>query len=73
MDDSGAILEIRDNGGRRTGIDRRHYSYSGHIPERRSGVDRRKLEDRRQDFKLFEHQAENGNYERRKAMKGLAC
>ncbi len=40
--------EILDNGGRRTGIDRRYYSYSGHIPERRCGFDRRKLDDRRQ-------------------------
>jgi len=30
-----------DNGGRRTGSDRRQFSYAGHIPERRSGEDRR--------------------------------
>ena len=35
--------EIRDNGGRRSGIDPRQFSYSGHIPERRSGLDRRKI------------------------------
>jgi len=30
-----------DNGGRRSGGDRRNYSYTLHIPERRSGKDRR--------------------------------
>jgi len=37
---------LHDNGGRRSGIDRRQYSYHFHIPERRSkerrsGFDRR--------------------------------
>jgi hypothetical protein len=36
-----------DNGGRRLGIDRRKYSYTIHIPERRSGKDRRSGFDRR--------------------------
>jgi len=36
-----------DNGGRRTGIERRHFSYSAHIPERRSGQERRSGKDRR--------------------------
>ena len=36
-----------DNGGRRSGGDRRIYSYTLHVPERRSGVDRREGEDRR--------------------------
>ena len=36
-----------DNGGRRSGGDRRSYSYSVHLPERRSGKDRRSGEDRR--------------------------
>ncbi len=31
-----------DNGGRRCGLDRRQFSYSGHVPERRSGEERRK-------------------------------
>ena len=48
MSSSDEMQEIRDNGGRRSGIDRRYYSYSGHIPERRGGEDRRKLDDRRQ-------------------------
>ena len=38
---------LNDNGGRRLGDDRRLYSYNGHIPERRSGKDRRTGMDRR--------------------------
>ena len=33
---------LRDKGGRRIGVDRRTFSYSLHIPERRSHSDRRK-------------------------------
>ena len=36
-----------DNGGRRSGIDRRQFSYAIHIPERRSEEDRRNGLDRR--------------------------
>jgi hypothetical protein len=36
-----------DNGGRRSGGDRRKYSYTLHVPERRSGKDRRNGKDRR--------------------------
>jgi len=36
-----------DHLGRRLGIDRRVFSYSLHIPERRSGQDRRSGKDRR--------------------------
>jgi hypothetical protein len=32
---------------RRSGIDRRNFSYTGHAPERRAGNDRRSLQDRR--------------------------
>ena len=38
---------LQDNGGRRIGFDRRSFSYSLHIPERRSFDDRRKGENRR--------------------------
>jgi hypothetical protein len=38
-----------DNGGRRRGGDRRCFSYSNHLPERRSGGDRRSGRDRRQN------------------------
>ena len=47
-----------DNGGRRSGIDRRLFSYSTHIPERRrteerrSGLDRRSGQDRRKNFRI---------------------
>ena len=40
-------LTSTDNGGRRSGGDRRTYSYTMHFPERRSGEDRRKSKDRR--------------------------
>ena len=36
-----------DNGGRRTGIDRRKFFYAAYLPERRSGEDRRNGLDRR--------------------------
>ena len=36
-----------DNGGRRSGADRRNYSYTLHIPEIRKGKDRRSGDDRR--------------------------
>ncbi len=42
-----AINEIIDNGGRRSGVDRRQFSYDFHVPERRSGLDRRSGVDRR--------------------------
>lgn len=32
---------IKDNGNRRFGIDRREFSYTAYLPERRSGKDRR--------------------------------
>ena len=40
-------LKMIDNGGNRKGIDRRIFEYSAYIPERRSGIDRRKDFDRR--------------------------
>jgi len=36
-----------DNGGRRSGTESRQFSYKLHIPERRSGKDRRSELDRR--------------------------
>jgi hypothetical protein len=38
---------LPDSGGRRSGIERRKFSYSVHIPERRCGQDRRSDIDRR--------------------------
>lgn len=44
------ILEIADRGGGRSGIERRRFTYSAHIPDRRSGLERRSGEDRRSGF-----------------------
>jgi hypothetical protein len=38
---------LSDNEGRRSGIERRQFLYNGHIPERRSGKNRRNGLDRR--------------------------
>lgn len=40
----------KDNGGRRSGAERRQFSYSSHIPERRRSEDRRTGLDRRNDI-----------------------
>jgi hypothetical protein len=47
MNFPGRVFFGADKGGRRSGIDRRQFSYSEHIPERRSGADRRSGKDRR--------------------------
>ena len=47
VSDSRMEQELRDNGGRRSGIDRRQFLYTGHIPERRAVEDRRSRVDRR--------------------------
>jgi len=47
MTDEHLDFNTDDNGGRRSGIERRRFSYSDHIPERRSGRDRRSGKDRR--------------------------
>ena len=41
--------DLLDNGGRRAGGDRRVFAYAMHIPERRSGYDRRSGTDRRRN------------------------
>ena len=43
-------FNLDDNGGRRSGIDRRRFLYAGHIPERRLTSDRRKGIDRRSGY-----------------------
>jgi hypothetical protein len=43
---------FKDNGGRRIGVDRRSFSYSLHIPERRSDDDRRKGDIRRKTIRI---------------------
>ena len=42
-----------DNDGRRSGTDRRRFSYSVHIPERRTRIDRRKNSERRGDQRKY--------------------
>ena len=39
--------DAEGKGGRRSGIDRRYFSYSVHVPERRLGNERRNDQDRR--------------------------
>jgi len=56
-----AITKIPDNGGRRSGGDRRAFSYAIHIPERRSGTDRRSGVDRRVAHLIY-----RGDKERRR-------
>lgn len=41
------IVALCDKGGRRVGFERRRYSYTCYIPERRRGEDRRSGDDRR--------------------------
>jgi hypothetical protein len=40
-------FKLADNGGTRTEIDRRKFHYTAYIPEKRTGMDRRKRPDRR--------------------------
>ncbi len=61
MDSASFVMALIDNGGRRLGVDSREFSYTDHIPdrrtenerrsgiERRSGLDRRSGKDRRSD------------------------
>jgi hypothetical protein len=43
---------IIDHGGRRLGLERRQFDYSHYYPERRVGLERRTLPERRIDSKL---------------------
>ncbi|RLA99177.1 MAG: hypothetical protein DRG83_13450 [Deltaproteobacteria bacterium] len=58
---------IRDNGGRRSGVDRRQFSYSKHIPERRTGIERRSGKDRRSGFDRRSGKDRRSGQERRSA------
>lgn len=46
---------LPDNGGRRSGIERREFSYDQHIPERRSGEDRRSGKERRRKSRVSKY------------------
>ncbi len=53
MNSASFAMALIDNGGRRLGVDSRQFSYTDHIPdrrtdnERRNGIDRRSGKDRR--------------------------
>ncbi len=46
---------ISPTGGRRSGIERREFSFTAHVPERRKGEDRRNWEDRRQKPRILKY------------------
>ena len=48
MNITAIAIALIDNGGRRSGFERRQFSYTNHIPERRNIQERRMLPDRRQ-------------------------
>lgn len=56
-----------DNGDRRSRIDRRQFSYTAHIPERRCGQDRRIGAERRcgRDRRVFSSKRKRAGVERR--------
>ncbi len=43
------LTKLWNNDGRRSSIERRQFAYTYHVPERRSGIDRRSGGDRRQE------------------------
>lgn len=47
-DPSQLSYSVREKGDRRSGIDRRRFSYVGYLPERRCGEERRGNPDRRE-------------------------
>jgi hypothetical protein len=52
-DDRGSaelVFFLEDRGGRRSGFRKREFLYDAHIPERRSGAERRSGNDRRETF-----------------------
>lgn len=65
---SNKVFSFLDNGGGRSGIERRQFSYTSHIPERRSGKDRRSADDRRKLFDSAMRLERTGERERRAAV-----
>lgn len=61
------VFYFGDNGGRRSGFDRRRFSYDIHIPERRSGLDRRTGLDRRNGMPVRMSPKQMSDMERRAA------
>ena len=62
---SEVVASLSDNGGRRAGIDRRQFSYDAHVPERRSGMERRSTVDRRNGLFMRMSPREWSDIERR--------
>jgi hypothetical protein len=56
---------VIDNGGRRSGIERRRFSYAIHVPELRSGEDRRNSIDRRNEVEHISINRSTGERRRR--------
>jgi len=65
---SNKVFSFLDNGGERSGIERRQFSYTSHIPERRSGKDRRSADDRRKLLDSAIPLERTGKRERRAAV-----
>ena len=59
------INVVIDNGGRRSGIERRSFSYAIHVPELRSGKDRRDSIDRRNEVEHISNNRSTGERRRR--------
>lgn len=47
VDEHAFAMEVKSSYERRSGVERRMFSYSWHIPERRSGIDKRKCSEKR--------------------------
>ena len=65
MNVTAMAIALIDNGGRRLGDDRRQFSYTNHIPDRRLGEDRRTGLDRRSRLGLREEKDRRSSLERR--------
>jgi hypothetical protein len=59
------INVVIDNGGRRSGIERRRFSYAIHVPELRLGKDRRNDIDRRNEVEHISNNRSTGERRRR--------
>ncbi len=59
------INGVIDNGGRRTGIERRRFLYAIHVPELRLGKDRRNGIDRRNEVEYISNNRSTGERRRR--------
>ena len=65
MNVTAMAIALIDNGGRRLGDDRRQFSYTNHIPDRRLDEERRTGLDRRSRLDLREEKDRRSSLERR--------